>query len=47
MGERHFHFNVISLVWFYVAIIVVSNAAKYIFANKLKIKGLSELVAAT
>lgn len=47
MGERHLHFNVLTLMWLYVGIIVVSNAMKYVFANKLKVSGLSELVAAT
>lgn len=43
MEERHLHFNVIQLLWLYLAIVLVSNFAKFVL-NRWRVPGLTDLV---
>jgi len=43
--DRHFHFNIIQAIWFYLFFVVVSVTAKFLLA-KYKVPGLTELVHA-
>jgi len=41
--ERHFHFNIISAIWFVLFLAVFINFAKFA-VNKWYVPGLTELV---
>jgi hypothetical protein len=43
MPDRHFHFNLISALWFFAFMVVLVNAMKFAL-NKWEVPGLTELV---
>lgn len=43
--NRHVHFNLVSLFWTYIALLVWGQMMRFVF-NKWKVAGLTEIVNA-